>query len=390
MELHGRIPGRAGYWRIRLEGQRVAAVEPVPAEGSDALWISPGFVDLQVNGYAGVDLNGEGLTDEAVAAMVQALWPTGAVLIFPTLVTGPFERLARAARTLAGFIESGPHAGPAARRAAASLAGIHLEGPYISPEDGPRGAHDRRFVRPPDWEEFCCLQEVAGGHIRLVTLAPELPGALPFIEKAVASGVTVAIGHTGAPTETIQAAVGAGARLSTHLGNGAHAVLRRHPNYIWDQLAADELYASFIADGFHLPAAVLKSFVRAKGVHRSILVTDAVAVAGQPPGVYRTLGMEVEVTPEGRVRLRGTDFLAGSGLRLDEAVNQAMALAGVSLAEAVAMVTENPARLMGLEGRTGWLRAGMEANLTLFRLGPGGRVDVVAAVVRGETVYREV
>src|SRR5262249_12675635 len=147
-------------------------------------------------------------------------------------------------RTLGAACDTDPelaHATPA----------FHLEGPYISAEDGPRGAHPSAHVRPPDWEEFCRLQEAAGGRIRLVTLAPEREGALGVIERLVATGVVVALGHTAATGRQIHDAISAGARLSTHLGNGAHAVLPRHPNYIWEQLAADELWASIICDGHH-------------------------------------------------------------------------------------------------------------------------------------------
>lgn len=399
MDLVGAIPGRAGIWRVRVDGARITRIESVVAkEATDSadspttapLWISPGFFDMQLNGYAGVDLNSETLSEEALVRMVEALWSAGTALFLPTLVSQPFDRLQVALRIIARFIETGAHAGPLARLASASVAGIHLEGPYISPEDGPRGAHDRRFVRPPDWEEFCRLQEAAQGHIRLITLAPELPGAIAFIEKAVNAGVTVAIGHTAASTEAIRAAVDAGARLSTHLGNGAHAVLRRHPNYIWDQLAEDALYASFIADGFHLSPAVFKALVRAKGVSRSVLISDAVSVAGLPPGIYRTLGMEVELTTEGKVHLRGTEYLAGSALRLDRAVTRAMAMADLGLADTIRMVTENPAELLALTTRTGRLRVGMEANLTLFRIETAGRLVVAGTVVRGELVYGEV
>ncbi|WP_324718232.1 amidohydrolase family protein [Carboxydochorda subterranea] len=350
-------------------------------------YISPGFLDLQLNGFAGLDLNGEALSQESLVVMIRALWATGTALFLPTLVSAPFERLQGALKALADFVEAAPHLDLQSRLAAASIAGIHLEGPYISPEDGPRGAHVAAFVRPPDWDEFCRLQEAASGKIRLITLAPEWPGAIDFIERAVASGVTVAIGHTGADGHQIRAAVAAGARLSTHLGNGAHAQLPRHPNYLWEQLAADDLYATFIPDGFHLPPSVLKSFVRAKGVHRSILITDAVAAAGEAPGIRTLMGREVELTPQGKVQLLGTPYLAGSALRLDLAVANAMRMADLPLADAIRMVTETPAAVAALTSRTGRLCSGMEANLTLFRLGEDAAVEVLATVVKGQVVY---
>ncbi|SDM82795.1 N-acetylglucosamine-6-phosphate deacetylase [Paenibacillus sp. yr247] len=145
-----------------------------------------------------------------------------------------------------------------------SVIGIHLEGPYVSEEDGPRGAHDKAYVRDPDWEEFAQWQEASGHRIRLVTLAPERKGAIHFIKMLKEAGVAVSIGHTCASLDVLEQAVAAGATLSTHLGNASHPVLPRHPNYIWNQLAEDRLWGTFIADGHHLSPAVLKAMLRAK------------------------------------------------------------------------------------------------------------------------------
>ena len=208
----------------------------------------------------------------------------------------------------------------------------------------PRGAHPRQFVRPPDREEFRILQEAAGGRIRMVTLAPEAGGALDFIAWLAGQNILVSLGHTGASPERIREAVRAGARFSTHLGNAAHATLPRHPNYIWEQLAADELWASFIVDGHHLPAAVVKSMMRAKGVKRSVLVTDAVAPAGCPPGPYQLGEVAIELTAEGRVEMRGSQKprLAGSALRMDRAVENTVRFAGIRLADALDMAGPQP------------------------------------------------
>ena len=348
-------------------------------DAGNQVWISPGFIDLQVNGFAGHDVNAERPTVDDVDRMIRALWPTGVTHVLPTVVTGSYDRLERAMRALS--------AAKTSTSAGASILGIHLEGPYISPEDGPRGAHPQEYVRLPDWDEFCRLQDAAEGLIRLVTLAPELSGAISFIEKAVASGLVVAIGHTAGSPADIVAAIDAGASLSTHLGNGAHAMLRRHPNYIWEQLAADELYASVIPDGFHLPSSVLKTFIRAKGTDRIILVSDAVGVAGLQPGVYNILGTDIELTSQGKVILSGTDFLAGSALRLDEGIGNVFMSVGTSLADALKMVTANPAKLLRVDDRVGALRVGMEANLTRFRLDGANRIIVQETIVLGETVF---
>ena len=227
-----------------------------------------------------------------------------------------------------------------------------------------------------------------GGRIGVVTLAPESPGAIPFVERAAGAGVIVALGHHGASGEQIAAAVAAGARLSTHLGNGAHAQLPRHPNYIWEQLAEDALWAGIIPDGHHLPPAVVKCFVRAKGVERLLLVSDAIHLAGLPPGKYEFLDRAVEVSLSGRVSLAGTPYLAGSILYLCQGLANAMAFAGVSLEDVVDMATANPVRLLGLAGTRGALAVGQPADLVLLQLDQAARrADVVATVAAGQVVY---
>ncbi|HHV45204.1 MAG TPA: amidohydrolase family protein, partial [Firmicutes bacterium] len=232
-------------------------------------------------------------------------------------------------------------------------------------EDGPRGAHPRQFVSFPDWEEFQRLQELAQGAIRIITLAPELPHALEFIEKAVAEGVVVGIGHTNATAKEVKAAVACGATLSTHLGNGCHAVLPRHADYIYEQLGNDGLMASFIADGKHLPANVLKSFIRAKGVQRSILISDAVSLTGLPDGAYTLWGQQVEVLRD-KVVLAGTEYLAGAVSLLPVGVFNAVKLAGCLLEEAIDMASLNPLRLLGQKQRG--LQVGAPANLIVFQM----------------------
>lgn len=390
MKLHGRIPGRPGTWEIAIENDTIAHVRPRPdgdaagdgrADAETIPWISSGWLDIQINGYAGHVLNEAELSPSTIEGTVRALWPTGTALAFLTLTTGSAERLLASARTLGAYLRDGD------ADVRASIAGVHLEGPYIAAEDGPRGAHGLQHVRAPSWEEFERLQDALGGALRLVTVAPEAPGAIPFIERAAASGVLVALGHTNASQEDVWRAVGAGARMSTHLGNGAHSRIKRHPNYIWEQLGCDALAASFIPDGHHLPPTVLKSMLRAKGVERSVLTTDASGVAGMPPGVYHIQERDVEVRAGGPVLLSGTEYLAGSALRLEDGLANAVRFAGVSLLEALNMVTVNPARLTGLENRTGELRAGQEANLTVFRTTATGDLQVERTIVSGRVVH---
>ena len=297
---------------------------------------SQGFFDLQVNGFAGVDFNNPDCSAEELQHATDQLRATGVTRYLPTLVTSSLEWFARCAQVLLQFVHP-------------AIAGIHMEGPYISPQDGARGAHARAHVIPASIEDFESRQEAARGCIRMVTLAPEVPGALSLIEHLVASDVRVAIGHTNATTAQIRAAIHAGATLSTHLGNGCAQTMPRHPNFIWEQLAADELYASFIVDGHHLPAATVKTMVRAKTAARTILVTDAMAAAGCAPGSYLIGNVAVELSPEGRVSEPGAAHLAGSALSMQNAVANTVCFTGLSLEEVLPMASTQPARYLGLE-----------------------------------------
>jgi N-acetylglucosamine-6-phosphate deacetylase len=296
----------------------------------------PGLVDLQVNGFAGVDFGDPALTAERLLSAIGAIEKTGVTRFLPTLITSPFDVFAACAKTIA-------------RTAHPAVAGLHMEGPYISPEDGFRGAHARAHVRAADVDDFKRRQEAAEGRIRLVTLAPEAPGALRLVEHLAASGVRAAIGHTAASGEQIAEAVSAGATLSTHLGNGCAPVLPRHPNVIWEQLGEDRLLASFIVDGHHLPPATVRSMIRAKTPARTILVTDAIAAAGMPPGRYTVGGQQVELSAEGRVAAPGAVTLAGSALRLDAAIGNTVRFSGLPLEDVVPMASTRPAELLGIK-----------------------------------------
>jgi N-acetylglucosamine-6-phosphate deacetylase len=350
-----------------------------PAAGRPSHYIAPGWVDIQVNGFAGVDYCDPRAAHERIAQSVQVLYGCGVSRFYPTVITGAPDDMAGALRNLARA--------KAALREGAAMDGFHVEGPHISPDDGPRGAHPQRWVRPPDVNEFRRWQDAAEGHIRLITLAPEWPGATKYIEAVVQSGVVASIGHTNAEAQHIQDAVAAGATLSTHLGNGAHAVMRRHPNYIWEQLAEDRLMADFIVDGIHLPASYLKVALRAKGIERSVLVTDAAAPAGCAPGRYRLGEQEVDLSPDNHVTLVSSGRLAGSALRMDRGVENLMRLAGLSLADAVRMATTNAAKAGNVPGRAKGLAAGERADFVLFRY-EAGTIDVQETYVGGERVFK--
>jgi len=297
---------------------------------------SPGFLDLQVNGFAGVDFNDPATTVDDLHRALTVLRTRGVTRLMPTLITSSTERFEQCARLML-------------RLPTEAFAGIHMEGPYISPEDGPRGAHPREFTAPASIDDFKRRQDAAQGQIRLVTLAPEVPGALALIEHLRANGIRVAVGHTGASAEVVREAIKAGATLSTHLGNGCANLIPRHPNFIWEQLAADEMMASLIVDGHHLPPATVKAMIRAKTVRRTILVTDAIAAAGQPPGEYQLGGVKVRLDENGRVAVPGAPNLAGSALAMDQAVANTVRFAGVSLEDALAMASTNPAAYLGVK-----------------------------------------
>lgn len=380
--------------RIRLvaSGGVVASIEetesPVQAPaGSDELWIAPGFVDLQINGYGGEDLNLTGADMhrrvETVKRLVRAVLASGTTSFCPTVITASFEQMKDCMTAVRLACEQD-------ELTASAVAGIHMEGPYISVDNGPRGAHPAEHVRDPDWAEFNVWQEASGGRIRLVTLAPERPGAVEFIRKLTEAGVIASIGHTAADHGHIAAAAEAGARMSTHLGNGAHPQLPRHPHYIWSQLAEDRLAASVICDGHHLHSSVVNVMHKVKG-EALLLVSDAVHLAGLPPGTYRThVGGEVELLPSGRLHMvENPNLLAGAAVSLADCVGRFAQMTGSPLATAVAMATDRPASLLGCAG-IGTLKVGQAADAVAFRWdAEAGKLDVQAVYKRGRLVGPE-
>jgi N-acetylglucosamine-6-phosphate deacetylase len=350
-----------------------------PSTETSAFCLAPGFIDLQVNGFAGVDYNHPRAPHDEIGRSLSAQFATGVTRLYPTVITGAPGEMLECLRNLAAARENLPEG--------RAIDGFHVEGPHISPEDGPRGAHPRQWVRAPDLDEFYRWQDAARGAIRIVTLSPEWPEAPRYIERISSEGVVASIGHTRATAAQIAAAVDAGATLSTHLGNGAHQLLRRHPNYIWEQLAEDRLVASFIVDGIHLDAAFLKSAIRAKTVDRSVLVTDAATPAGATPGRYLLADQPVDLTEDGRVVLAGTDRLAGSALHMHRGVENLMRLAGLSLADAVRMASINPARAGKVPARANGLVPGDRADIVQFRLTPVNAIEIISTWIAGVRVF---
>lgn len=348
-------------------------------------FIAPGFIDVQVNGFAGVDYNDPEASHDSIRDSIRTMFKTGVTRFFPTIITGSFERITGALKNLAAAKRNLDEYG---LPSAMAIEGFHVEGPHISPEDGPRGAHPREHVRPPDVEEFKRWQEAAGGLVKLVTVSPEWDETPKYTEALTGQGVVVSIGHTRATPEQIEAAVDGGATMSTHLGNGAHSVLPTKSSYIWSQLAEDRLTASFIVDGIHIPGPFLKTALRAKGLEHAVLVTDAVMPAMCAPGPYNLGQVEVDLHEDGSVRLRGGTRLAGSALSMDRAIGMTVSLGGVSLRDAITMATVNAARAGRISGRQRGLTTGDRADLVRFRWdGRAQKLTVVETIVGGVCVF---
>jgi N-acetylglucosamine-6-phosphate deacetylase len=356
--------------------QSLDVAVPNPAD-VEVPWVAPALFDLQINGCDGYSFNSDRLTVDMVRHVVKVCRKHGIGGFCPTLVTNSFEAIHHGLSTIRRACESD-------QEIAYGLPAIHMEGPYLSAEDGPRGAHPRQHIRRPDWEEFQRWQEAAGGRIRLMTLAPELDGALDFIERLVKANVVVALGHTAATPARILEAISAGARLSTHLGNGCHAFLHRHDNYFWEQLSADELWASIICDGHHLPTPLIRAIIRVKTSARIILTCDASSLAGLPPGRYREWDQDLEVLPEGKIVLADSGFLAGSWSFTDRCISLAVRDGGISLQEALEMASARPRQLLGLPVNR--LEAGQPAELVLFEWEHEGGFRPAATLTAGRII----
>jgi N-acetylglucosamine-6-phosphate deacetylase len=380
MKCFGLDISSGSYLEIEYDSV-IKGVDTIIEAPTDPVCIAPAWIDLQVNGYAAVDYNSPDTPADEIARSIDVIHSTGTARFYPTVITGSPERMVDSLRNLARAKASLP--------GGAAMEGFHVEGPHICPDEGPRGAHPVECVRAPDVDEYRRWQDATGGLVRLVTLSPEWPGAPAYIEALVEDGVVVSIGHTKANSDQIQTAVRAGATMSTHIGNGAHGVMRRHPNYLWDQLAEDRLAAGLIVDGIHIGEAFLKVAIRAKGVTRSVLVTDASMPAMATPGIYRLGGQDVELTEDGRVVLAGQDRLAGSSLRMDAAITNVMRMTGISLVEAISMATRNPARVGRIAGRQRGLTAGDRADFVLFRYDSETKaINVLQTIVGGRDVYK--
>ena len=334
--------------------------------------LAPAFLDIHAHGCAGRDVMEA--TPEALAAIGRFFARHGVGAYLPTTVSAPEDAALRSLAGLAKLLAQEP--GPGEARPL----GLHLEGPFLS--HSKRGAHAARDLQPPSLALFNRMWEAAEGRVALMTVAPELPGALELIEHAISLGVRISIGHTDALAAQARAAITAGAASATHTFNAMRGLTQREPGTAGTVLAADSLYAELICDGLHIDPSIVTLFARAKPTNRAILVTDAMSATGMPDGSYK-LG-ELDVRVAGGRCLVGEDTLAGSTLTLDRAVSNYITFTGVPLAQALAAVTRNPARMLGLERAAALLAPGAPASFNV--LSPEG--ELLAAWIGGTAIER--
>jgi N-acetylglucosamine-6-phosphate deacetylase len=332
------------------------------------LVLAPGFIDIHIHGGAGRDAMEA--DESALAQIERQLVQHGVTAYLPTTVTAPQEKILEA---LDGLGKSIATANKQPGRAAPL--GIHLEGPFISHEK--RGVHPPQDLLAPSPQALDRFWQASAGTIRMMTIAPELPGAAETIRRARTLGVHSSLGHSNATYEQAQSGISAGADHATHTFNAMRALDRRDPGILGAVLDNDELTADIIADGIHVHPSVINVFLRIKGQDRAILITDAISATGMPDGIYSLGGLEVQVS-NGRCEYQGK--LAGSVLTLDRAIRNVMTFAGWQLQQAVRLATLNPAQRLGISDQRGLLAPGRRADLVV--LTPGG--EVVQTIIGGE------
>lgn len=336
--------------RYNME-QKAKIWDPALREPSNGVKI-PGLVDLQVNGYRGVDFSSPDLTQTDFVRACRGLFEAGTTAFLPTMITSPEDVYMHNLSIIATALQSEEFRG--------RLLGVHLEGPFISPQDGARGAHNAEYIREPDINYLKQLIEWAGEGVKLITIAAETKGAEQLTRYAAGQGIAVSLGHQMAGEEDLEKLAMEGAVSLTHLGNGVPAVLPRHNNPIWAGLANDDLVAMIITDGHHLPASVLKVIIRTKRANRCVVVSDASSLAGLGPGSYETMGHKVVLEDTGRLYDPATGYLVGSSATMLECMNYLASLKLAGPDELIAMGFYNPLKLIGLgardvaQGRSVW------------------------------------
>ena len=298
------------------------------------------YIDLQVNGYLGVDFSHPGLTLEGITLVADELYKRGTLAFCPTIISSPLETYEQNLPVLAQAFRD-PDLSP-------RLLGIHVEGPFLSPKPGARGAHSEKNIIPPDIKLFEHFRTLSEDNICLLTLAPEPEGADRLIRHAARRGVTVSLGHHDAGLEDIRRAVDAGATAVTHLGNGIPNMVPRHPNQLWDQLAEDRLTPMLITDGHHLPPSFIKSVFDLKGTGNVAIVSDSAPIAGRKPGKYNTLGLDVVLEESGKLWVPEGNHLAGSSANIRECAEYLGSLGFLGETAIDAAAIHTPLRLLGI------------------------------------------
>ena len=368
--------------RIEMEDGKIKKVVKISklTDANSKIYVAPGLFDNQVNGYMGisfVDIGGE-LTHEGVTIITKSFWENGITSFLPTITTNDRQIFMKNFTLLSKSMYDPALLG--------SIPGFHLEGPYISPVDGFRGAHPLKYVRDPDWEEFSALYEASGNKILQVTLAPEANGAAEFIEKCRGKNIIVGLGHHNGNMEQVTKAIDNGARIATHFGNGCANMINRHRNPLWPQLSDDRLMLSLIGDGFHLLPEQIKTFYKVKGPDRIVITSDVSPFGGLKPGKYlNAIGDTLELTPDGAVMYPKQGVLSGSGSTLLRSIGNVIKVTGCSLEEGFRMASTNPAKLYGLNDR-GELKEGMRADIILFTM-EDHVLNIKKTIVNGQTVY---
>jgi N-acetylglucosamine-6-phosphate deacetylase len=358
--------------RAQQEVPKNATVLDLTNGGLDEAILAPGFFDIHMHGGAGLDVMRAAPAE--LPHLNRFLTTHGVTGYFPTTVAAPLDQTCRALERLANVIEAAQGSGAGnGESVQARPLGIHLEGPFLSHKR--RGVHPPEYLVEPTLEIFERLWQAARGHVRMLTIAPELPGALEVIAEAARRRVCVSIGHSDAVLEAARAGVRAGARHATHTFNAMRPLDHRDPGILAEVLTDRQLSADIIVDGIHVEPEVVQIFLQLKGIERSVLITDAIAAAGMPDGVYQLGPLQVEVK-DGKCTLDGK--LAGSALTMDRAVRNVVKFTGWSLRDAVRAATLNPTRAVGLP-QHGALVRGAEADIVV--LSPEG--EVRKTIVRG-------
>jgi N-acetylglucosamine-6-phosphate deacetylase len=353
---------------------------PIGDNKRDLPFTGPGLIDLQINGINGVDFNSVSLTKTDLFNATNYLLTKGITTFFPTVITNSEENT----RHILSVINKACLENSLLNQC---IGGIHLEGPFISPSDGYRGAHDKDLVRAPDWDLFQNYQDASGGRIRIITVSPEWENSAAFIRKCRGEGLLVTIAHSKASPDQIKASVETGVRLASHIGNGLPLEIPRHPNILWEILSREELYTSLIADGFHLPDSFIRVVLKVKN-ERSILVSDATCFSGMAPGVYKSLiGSEVLLEPDGRLSINnGGGLLAGATRNLLENVQYIVSNNLADLSRAWSMASKGPGSLL-MESNPDLAGIG-DRDLILFNY-EGGLIHISEVFKNGKSIWKD-